>query len=159
MSAWVYSVSGQTEGRRKTFLEWRSNDKQSLTILVEIMLTIIKVFINLFLLCLWKKRTPKKFSKQISGLSFQLSFQVCSLFGQNEGEWKAFFRDCKKGAHVVKLTPRALGCHERWKVSPFVKFEIILPLLCFLLDHLTNKHCRALSSMINLWKDSRTCRK
>ena len=29
--------------------------------------------------------------------------------------------------------------HE--KVSPFVKFEIILPLLCFLLDPLTNKHC------------------
>ena len=28
--------------------------------------------------------------------------------------------------------------HE--KVSPFVKFEIILPLLCFLLDPLTNKH-------------------
>ena len=25
------------------------------------------------------------------------------------------------------------------KVSPFVKFEIILPLLCFLLDPLTNK--------------------
>ena len=29
--------------------------------------------------------------------------------------------------------------HE--KVSPFVKFEIILLLLCFLLDPLTNKHC------------------
>ena len=29
--------------------------------------------------------------------------------------------------------------HEN--VSSFVKFEIILPLLCFLLDPLTNKHC------------------
>ena len=29
--------------------------------------------------------------------------------------------------------------HE--KVCPFVKFEIILLLLCFLLDPLTNKHC------------------
>ena len=29
--------------------------------------------------------------------------------------------------------------HE--KVYLFVKFEIILPLLCFLLDPLTNKHC------------------
>ena len=28
------------------------------------------------------------------------------------------------------------------KVSPFVKFEIILPILCFLLDPLTNKHIR-----------------
>ena len=43
------------------------------------------------------------------------------------------------------------------KVSPFVKFEIILPLLCFLLDPLTNKHCRTWSSVINLWIDSRTC--
>ena len=34
MSAWVYSVPSQTEGRRKTFLEWESIDlsaKVSLT--------------------------------------------------------------------------------------------------------------------------------
>ena len=42
---------------------------------------------------------------------------------------------------------------------PFVKFEIILTLLCYLLNGLTNKHCRAWSSMINLWIDSRTCLK
>ena len=42
------------------------------------------------------------------------------------------------------------------KVSPFVRFEIILPLLCFLWDSLTNKHCRAWSCLINLWTDSRT---
>ena len=47
--------------------------------------------------------------------------------------------------------------HE--KVSPFVKFEMILAILCFLLDPFTNKHCRAWSSMINLWIDSRTCQK
>ena len=40
-----------------------------------------------------------------------------------------------------------------------MKFEIILPLLCFLLDPLTNRHCRAWSSMINFWRDSRTCQK
>ena len=34
------------------------------------------------------------------------------------------------------------------KVSPFMKFEIIVPLLCFLLDPLTNRHCIAWSSMI-----------
>ena len=47
--------------------------------------------------------------------------------------------------------------HE--KISPFVKFEIILPLLCFLLDPLVNKHCRTWISMITLWIDSRTCQK
>ena len=40
-----------------------------------------------------------------------------------------------------------------------MKLEIILPLLCWLLDLFTNKHCRAWSSMINLWIDSRTCQK
>ena len=36
----------------------------------------------------------------------------------------------------------------------FVKFEIMLPVLCFLLDPLTNKHCMIWSST-NLWIDSR----
>ena len=45
------------------------------------------------------------------------------------------------------------------KVSHFVKFEIILPLLCFLLDPLTNKHCMTWCSMVNLWIDSGTCQK
>ena len=44
------------------------------------------------------------------------------------------------------------------KVRPFVKFEVILPLLCCLLDPLTNKHCSAWSS-ITLWIDSTTCQK
>ena len=41
----------------------------------------------------------------------------------------------------------------------FCKFEIIPPLLCCLLDVLTNKYCRARNSMINLGTDSRTCEK
>ena len=88
--------------------------------------------------------------------------QVYSLLGQTEGErkmQKTFFGGCKKRSHIVRLPPRALGCHKRWKTSPFVKFEIILPLLCFLLDPLTNNHCRTWSSMINLQIDSRTCQK
>ena len=77
------------------------------------MLTIIKVFIMLFLLCLWEQGTPCQFSKQISKLSFQLSFQTYSLLGQTGGERKAFSGGCKKGDHIVRLSPRALGCHER----------------------------------------------
>ena len=48
------------------------------------------------------------------------------------------------------------------KVSPFVKFEIILPPpppLCFSLDPLTNNHCRTWSSVINLWMGSGTYQK
>ena len=36
-------------------------------------------------------------------------------------------------------------------VGTFEKFEIILPLLCCLLDLLTYKYCRAWSSMTNFW--------
>ena len=124
------------------------------------MLTIIKEFIILFLLCLWEQGTPWQFSKQISKLSFQLSFQIYSLLAQTEGERKAFFwkgerngttlRDYSQD-HLVDITDE--------KVSPFVKFEVILPLLCFSLDPLTNKHCRTWSSTINFWRDSRTCQK
>ena len=60
------------------------------------MLTIIKVFIILFLLCLWEQGTPWQFSKQISKLSFELSLQIYSVLGQTEGERKAFFGGCKK---------------------------------------------------------------
>ena len=45
------------------------------------------------------------------------------------------------------------------KVPPFVKYKIIQPLLCFLLDSLRNMHCRAWSSMINLWIGSSTYQK
>ena len=77
------------------------------------MLTIIKVFIILFLLCLWEKGTPWQFSKQVSNFSFQLSVQVYSLLGQTEEERKAFFGGFKKGGRIVRLPQRALGCHKR----------------------------------------------
>ena len=51
MSAQVYSVPVQTEGRSKASLEWKSKDlSHELSITFGLMLTIIKVFINLFLL-------------------------------------------------------------------------------------------------------------
>ena len=76
-----------------------------------------------------------------------MSIQVYSLLGQTEVERKTFFGGCP--LHIIRDK----------KVSSFAKFEIILPFLCFLLDPLTNKHCRTWSSMINLWRDSRTCQK
>ena len=117
------------------------------------MLTIIKVFITLFLFCLWEHTgTPWQFSKQISKLSFQLSFQIYSLLAQTEGERKTFFgwRVQKGGPHCEIIPKSTWLSWEVKKVSPFVKFEIILPLLCFLSGPLTNKHCKTWSSMINL---------
>ena len=44
-------------------------------------------------------------------------------------------------------------------VCPFVKFEIILLLLCCLLDPLKGKYCKAWNSLKIFWIDSRTCQK
>ena len=65
------------------------------------MVTNIKVFMILFLLCLWEQEAPCQFSKKISKLSFQLSFQIYSLIAQTEGEKETFLEGCKKGDHVA----------------------------------------------------------
>ena len=52
------------------------------------MLTIIKVFIILFLLCLWEKGTP--WQSSICKLFSQFSCQEYSLLVQTEGKSKAF---------------------------------------------------------------------
>ena len=60
-----------------------------------------------------------------------------SLLAQTEGERKAFFW---KGARMgTTLQDYLLVDIRDEKVYPFVKFEMILPLLCFLLDPITNK--------------------
>ena len=98
ISARVYFVPGQTERRRKVFLDRAGIDQ---------------------------------FLKQISKLSFQFSVWVCSPLGQSEGKYKVILVGARRREHIVRLHPRVLGYHNRWKASPFGKFEIILPLFCF----------------------------
>ena len=117
---------------------------------MEVMLPIIKMFI-LFLLCQWEQGTPWQFSKQIYKLSFQLSVQKYSLLDQTEGEKMPFLEGARRGTTLQNYPQEHLAVIRDEKVSPFVKFQIILPLLCFLSDPFTNKHCRIWSSMINLW--------
>ena len=97
-----------------------------------------------------EKGTKWQFSKQISNFSFQLSFQRYFLLAQTEGKKRPFLEECKEG-HLVDIRDE--------KVSPFVKFEIILPHHCFLLYLIANKCWRTWNSMINLWIDSRICQK
>ena len=78
------------------------------------MLLIIKVFIILFLLCLWwEQGTHWQFLKQTSKLSFQLRVQISSLLAHTVGEINAFLGVWKKWDHIVRLSPRELGCHKR----------------------------------------------
>ena len=75
---------------------WKSINISSKHVLhVGVMLTIIKVFIILFLLV--RIRNILAIFKTNSKLSFQMSVQVYSLLGQTEGEWKAFFEGARSG--------------------------------------------------------------
>ena len=114
------------------------------------MLTIIKVFFMLFLLCLWEYGTLWEFSKQTSKFFFQLSVQVYYLLCKLKRRGKPLLDGAKRGAALWYYPQEHLVVIRDEKVSRFVKFERIILLLCFLLD-LTNKHCRTWSSMINLW--------
>ena len=67
-----------------------------------------------------------------------------------------FLEDGRRGPHLRLLQEHSVVIRDE-KVCPFMKFKIIVPLLCCLLEPLENKHCRAWSSMINLWTDLWTC--
>ena len=83
-----------------------------------------------------------------------MTVQLSYLLGQTEEERKTFFGGCKnRGPALWEYS------QEHLIVIKDEKFEIILPLLCCLLEPLTNKRCRAWSSMIDSWMDSRTCQK
>ena len=65
-----------------------------------------------------------------------MSVQVYSLLGQTEGERKAFLKGARRGATLWDYHEEHLEVIRDEKVSPFVKFEIILPFLSFLLGPL-----------------------
>ena len=69
------------------------------------------------------------------------------------------FVGSKKESCTVRLPSIALVCHKRWKSLSFCEIwnNPTPPLL--LIRPLTKKYCRAWSSMINLWIDSRTSQK
>ena len=154
MSAWVYSVPGLAEWRRKAFLEWKSID---LSLTCGLMLTIIKVFIILFLfvgieniLAIFKINKEVHLSIECPG--------IFSSWPNGIGEEDLFWR-VQEGVPHCDYPQKHLVVIINEKVSHFVKFKIILPFLCFSLYSLTNKHCRTWSSMINFWIDSRASQK
>ena len=114
------------------------------------MLTVIKVLIPTQGI----KEHPGNFQNKSVSSPFNLVSRYILFLPKLKGRGRPFLRD----DHIMRLSPRVLvGCHERRKVSPFLKLETILPLFCFLLDPLLkSKHCRAWSSIISLWIDLRT---
>ena len=77
--------------------------------------------------------TPWQFSKQISKLSFPLSSRYFLFLPKLKGkERPSLDGGCKKGDHIVRLSPRALVCHEGWKSLSFCEiWNNPTPPLCF----------------------------
>ena len=155
----MYSAPGQAERRRKTFLEWKRIDlsyKLSLT---------CGGNVNYYksvhhpIPTRENREHPGNFQNKSVSSAFNWVSRYILFLAKLKGKGRPSLEGPKSGATLWDYPQEHLVVIRDEKVSPFVKFEIILPLLCFLLDPLTNKHCRTWSSMINLWINSRTCQK
>ena len=113
------------------------------------------MFIILFLLCLWEQGTPRNFQNKTVNSPFNSVSRYILFLAKLRGKEKPFLEGTRRGTMLWDSPQEHLVVIRDEEVSPFVKFKIILPLHCFLLDTLTNKHCRTWDSMINLWIDSR----
>ena len=81
---------------------------------------------------------------------YSLSVRVYSLFGQIEGKRRIFFEECKDGGgHSMRLPQEHLVVIRDEKNIFFCEIQNNSPLVCYLLNPLTNKYSRAWSSMIN----------
>ena len=159
MSAQVYSVPGQTEGRRKAFLEWKSIDLS-----YELSLTCggnVNYYKSVHhpIPTRENREHPGNFQNKSVSSAFNWVSRYILFLAKLKGRGRPFLEGARRGITLWDYPQEHLVVIRNEKVSPFVKFGIILPLLCFLLDPLTYKHCRTWSSMINLWIDSRTYQK
>ena len=141
------------KGKRKAFFEWKSihlSYEPSLTCGVDVH-HIIPTRAN--------REHPGNFQNKLVSSAFIWLSRYILLLAKLKRRGRPFLEGPRSGATLWDYTQEHLVVMRDEKVSPFVKFEIILPLLCFLSDPFTNKHCRTWSSIINLWIDSRTYQK
>ena len=161
MSAQVYSVPGQIEGRRKALLEWKSIDLS-----YELSLTCggnVNYYKSIHhpIPTRENKEHPGDFQNKSVSSAFNWVSRYILFLVKLKGRGRPFLEGARRGTTLWYYPQEYLVVirDEKVSVSPFVKFEKILPLLYFLLDRCTNKHCRTWSSMINFWIDSRTYQK
>ena len=83
---------------------------------MEVMLPIIKVFIILLLLCQWEQETPGSFQNKSVNSPFNWVSRYILFLAKLKGKVQGW---CKMGDHLMRLPPRALGCHKRWKSLSF----------------------------------------
>ena len=146
MSVQVYSVPDQTEGRRKTFLEWGDGNVNHYKSVYHPIPT------------RGNREQPSNLQNKSVSCPFNWVSRYILFLPKLKGRGRPFLKGARKGTALWDY-PQENICDKTLKSLFCVKFEIILPLLYFLLDPLTNKHYRTWSSMINLWIYSSTCQK
>ena len=62
---------------------------------------------------------PGNFQNKLVSSPFNWVSRYFLFLAKCEGERKDFFEGCKKGENIVRLLPRALACHKRWKSISF----------------------------------------
>ena len=147
--------------RGKAFLNCKSIDlfsKLSLTYGGNV--NCYKVFINLFLYVYRNREHPGNFQNKSINSPFNWVSKYIIFLPKLKGKERLSLEGCKKGHHIAWDYSNKHFVDIRDKKSPSF-YEIwnnpTPPL--FLLDFLTNKHCRAWRSIMNLWIDSRTYQK
>ena len=109
---------------------------------------------------MWEQGVLGSFQNKSASSTFNIVSRYILFLTRLKRRGRSFLTGARRmGAAFWDYLQEHLVVIRDENVCPFVKCEIIVPLLCCLLDPLTNKHCRAWSSMINLWIDSRTCQK
>ena len=130
MSAQVHSVPGQTEGKRKVFFEWKSID-----ISFEWSLT-SGVNVNYYksvhrpIPTGENREHPGNFQNKSVSSAFNWVSRYILFLAKLKGKGRPFLEDPLRGATLWYYPQEYLVVIRDEKVS-LVKFEIILPLLCF----------------------------
>ena len=137
MSAQVYSVPGQTEGKRKAFFEWKS-----INLSYELSLTCgvnINYYKSVHHPIPAREKHPDNFQNKLVGSAFNWVSRYILFLAKLNGRGRPLLEGPRRGTALWDYPQEHLVVIRDEKVSPFVKFEKILPFLCFSLDPLTNK--------------------
>ena len=105
------------------------------------------------------REDPNNFQNKMVGSDLNWVSRYVLFLAKQKKRGRFFLKGASRGVTLWDYLQEQLVVIRDEKVSPIVKLEIILPLLYFLSNPLTNKHYRTWISMINLWIDSRTHQK
>ena len=163
MSAQVYFVPGQIERRSKAFLEWKIIDlSYELSLTCGVNLNYCKSvhhrIIRPIPACENKKQ-PSNFQNKSLSFVFSWVSRYILFLTKLKGRGRPLLEGPRRGVTLWDYPQEHLVIISDEKFSPFVKFEKNSTSPLFFIDPLTNKHCRTLHSVINLWIDSRPYQK